>query len=165
MTIPHWAEPVHPPYVPPPPPRKNRTALIVTLIAAILVVTLCLIGGTALLLMNNDDKPTTGTNTEATAPTQTTSFTEDDAQRECYTAFREEFEQRDAERDDQDVFATVQDIELLDTQSVDGNFVVNGTVHYSLNTGGQSVSDSLDLTCTATYGSDGSILTDVENRD
>lgn len=161
MTIPHWAEPVHPqpPYVPP--PKKNRTGLIVALVAAILVVAFCLIGGTVLLLMSKDKPVVDSPVVEQSAATD---FTEADARRECYTAFRQEFNQRDADRDDPNVLATVQNIELLDTQSVDGNFVVNGTVHYSLNTGGTSLSDSLDLTCTATYN-DGSILTDVENRD
>lgn len=161
MSIPPWAEP-NAAYPVPPPPKKNKNGLWIAIVATIVVLGLCLIGGTVLLLMNQPgpvDKPTI----QPTA--QIEAFTQADAERECYSGFRTEFERRDADRDDQDVLATVQQIEILDSDSVGGNYVVNGTVHYSLNTGGVSVSDTLDLTCTATYTSDGSIVTDVENRD
>lgn len=163
MSIPHWAQPVNPPRAPTPEKKNNNTLwiTIVAVLAVLVVLALCLIGGTLLLLRTGDDVGNRVVQPSAT----TAAFTEDDAKRECYSAFRTEFEQRDQARDDQDgVFATVQEIEVLDSQQYQGDYVVNGTVHYSLNTGGTAVSDTLDLTCTASQTSDGTVLTDVENR-
>jgi hypothetical protein len=147
-------------------PPKNRALpwLIAALVALVVIA-----GGLAAALVTgvklpwpSRDEPSGTVAVVNTLPP----LTEASAQRACRTAFRQEWEARDdvVMKDEDDVLASVQDIEVLETWKTVEGYGVNGTIHYSL-TGALigSIEYTLDLTCTAS-GTDGAPHTVVDNR-
>jgi hypothetical protein len=91
-----------------------------------------------------------------------------DAQRECRTAFGDEFAQRQARAQTtsgaSSVISSVTDIELQEARKTDTGFEVNGVVHYDLTAAlVPTVHASLSLTCQARE-QDGKLVTTVKNR-
>jgi len=71
-----------------------------------------------------------------------------DAQRECRSAFADEFEARSTRVSTPSILVTVTEIEIEDSRAVDGGFEVNGVVKYVMTTAYVgSVPSSLRLSC------------------